>query len=53
VFQGYRWLVLAKLPQLHSLDFSIVTKADRMTTGTWDKMNSWGIKKKKKIEEDD
>ncbi|WAQ99405.1 LRC51-like protein [Mya arenaria] len=51
--KGYRWLVLSKLPQLQSLDFSCITKADRMTTGTWDKMNCWGMKKKKKVEEDE
>lgn len=51
--QGYRWLVLNKLPQLHALDFNSVTKAERKTTVTWDKMNCWGLRKKKKIEEDD
>lgn len=51
--KGYRFLVLSKLPQLQSLDFSCVTKADRKTTATWDKMNSWGAKKKKKVEEDE
>lgn len=51
--KGYRWLILNKLPQLQALDFNSVTKAERKTTATWDKMNSWGLKKKKKIEEDE
>ncbi|KAL4230659.1 hypothetical protein ACF0H5_011035 [Mactra antiquata] len=50
---GYRWLILSKLPQLNSLDFSAATKADRVTTRTWDKMNCWGAKKKKKQVEED
>lgn len=51
--KGYRFLVLSKLPHLQSLDFSCVTKADKMTTGTFQKMNIWGSKKKKRVEEDD
>ncbi|KAH3843768.1 hypothetical protein DPMN_117299 [Dreissena polymorpha] len=53
MLQGYRWFVLSKLPQVMVLDFSSVTKADRMTTGTWTKMNSWGQKKKQKVEDDE
>jgi len=45
--------VLSKLPQLQSLDFSCITKADKKTSNTWDKMNSFGTKKKKKVEEDE
>lgn len=51
--KGYRYLVLAKLPQLQSLDFSCITKADKKTSNTWEKMNSWGQKKKKKVDDDE
>ena len=32
---GYRHYVLSHLPQLQTLDFSGVTKADRATAATW------------------
>jgi hypothetical protein len=45
--------VLSKLPQLQCLDFSRVTKAEMKTAKTLEGMNSWGLKKKKKVEEDE
>ena len=49
--KGYRQYVLAKLPSLRTLDFSRVTKADRMDALTWEKM--FGKKKhtRKKTED--
>ena len=35
VSSGYRYYVLSRLPQLQTFDFSGVTKADRVTSGTW------------------
>ncbi|KAG8431499.1 hypothetical protein GDO86_018535 [Hymenochirus boettgeri] len=36
---GYRSYVLSVLPQLKSLDFSLVTKQDRITADTWRRIN--------------
>ena len=44
-------IALSMVPQLRSLDFSAVTKADRATLGTWFKNNP--LKKKKKRRDDD
>lgn len=51
--KGYRYLVLSKLPHLQSLDFSSVTKADKMTSFNWKKMNLSGTKKKKRMMDDE
>ncbi|XP_072034626.1 leucine-rich repeat-containing protein 51-like [Amphiura filiformis] len=50
--KGYRQYVLAKLSGIRTLDFSRVTKADRMDALTWNKM--FGKKKhgRKKTQED-
>ncbi|ESO90673.1 hypothetical protein LOTGIDRAFT_87093, partial [Lottia gigantea] len=37
--KGYRQYVLANMPWLVNFDFSAVTKADRRTAETWEKMN--------------
>ncbi|KAM4795309.1 leucine-rich repeat-containing protein 51 [Rhinophrynus dorsalis] len=37
--RGYRCYVLSVLPQLKSLDFSAVTKQDRVTANVWRQMN--------------
>ncbi|KAM4702279.1 leucine-rich repeat-containing protein 51 isoform 1-T4 [Discoglossus pictus] len=37
--KGYRWYVLSLLPQLKSLDFSAVTKQERVTAEMWRRMN--------------
>ena len=49
--QNYRMIVLSMIPQLRSLDFSAVTKADRATISTWYKTNP--LKKKKRRRTDD
>ena len=41
---GYRQLVISKLPQLRHFDFSAVTKQDRANAQTWDNMISKGRK---------
>ncbi|CAC5361010.1 Leucine-rich repeat-containing protein 51 [Mytilus coruscus] len=51
--KGYRQNVLTMLPRLENLDFSRVTKADRMTANTWAHMNANAKHKKKKMAEDD
>ncbi|KAK3579819.1 hypothetical protein CHS0354_014966 [Potamilus streckersoni] len=51
--KGYRQIVLSMLPNLQVLDFSTVTKADKKTAETWNKMNSVGKQQKNvKAEED-
>jgi len=54
LFQGYRMLVLSRLPKLQALDFSPVTKADRKTAetlGNFYRAAAAGKKKRKKDEE--
>ncbi|KAL5011992.1 hypothetical protein ScPMuIL_010543 [Solemya velum] len=48
--KGYRQHILSILPHLNVLDFSCVTKADRRTAETWQKMCMGGKKKKVKKE---
>ncbi|CAG5120945.1 unnamed protein product [Candidula unifasciata] len=38
--KGYRQYVLSTIPTLVNLDFSTVTKGDRVTAGTWQAFNS-------------
>ncbi|XP_070553996.1 leucine-rich repeat-containing protein 51-like [Ptychodera flava] len=49
--KGYRKYVLAKVPQLRTLDFSGVTKCDRADAATWNKMYGGKKQKKKKKKE--
>ncbi|KAH9505689.1 hypothetical protein Btru_055507 [Bulinus truncatus] len=49
--KGYRFLVLAILPNLINLDFSIVTKGDKMTAKTF--KNFYNPDKSKKVKKDD
>ncbi|XP_071951633.1 leucine-rich repeat-containing protein 51-like [Antedon mediterranea] len=49
--RGYRHFILAKLPNLRSLDFSRVTKADRANAHTWKTMI--GQKKKRRRQSKD
>lgn len=50
--KGYRQYVLAKLPGVRTLDFSRITKADRMDAKTWQKMYGKTKHRRKKTEDD-
>lgn len=49
---GYRHYVLSRVPQLQTVDFSGVTKADRATADTWKRMIAPRRKNKKQSRED-
>lgn len=40
VTPGYRHYVVSVLPQLHTFDFSGITKVERTTAETWMRMNA-------------
>ncbi|XP_061185229.1 leucine-rich repeat-containing protein 51-like [Saccostrea echinata] len=50
--KGYKFQILAMIPQLQAIDFSRVTKCDRKTAEVWNNLNSAPKKKKEKIEDD-
>lgn len=52
MLQGYKFQVLAMVPQLQAIDFSRVTKCDRKTAEVWNKLNNAPKKKKEKIDDD-
>ena len=45
---GYKQHVLSALPNLQTLDFSGITKSDKATAGTWEKLNITRVRIKKK-----
>ncbi|XP_033127151.1 leucine-rich repeat-containing protein 51-like [Anneissia japonica] len=49
---GYRQLILAKLPNLRSLDFSRVTKADRANASIWKTMIGQKKRKRRKSKDE-
>ena len=49
---GYRQYVLSRVPQLKCLDFSTVTKSDRVTADVWKRMIA-PKKTKPKVSTDD
>ncbi|XP_021362596.1 leucine-rich repeat-containing protein 51-like isoform X2 [Mizuhopecten yessoensis] len=49
----YKQYVLSTLPQLHCLDFSLITNADRITAATWNKIQNKGPKKQKPKDDED
>ncbi|XP_069131499.1 leucine-rich repeat-containing protein 51-like [Argopecten irradians] len=50
--KSYKQYVVSVLPQLEYLDFSLITKADRRTAGTWNRGNNNRAKKPKHKEDD-
>lgn len=52
MLQGYKFQVLAMVPQLQAIDFSRVTKCDRKTSEVWNSLNNAPKKKKEKIDDD-
>ncbi|XP_067949013.1 leucine-rich repeat-containing protein 51-like [Watersipora subatra] len=51
--KGYKYMVMAMLPQLDTLDFSRITKADRRTAATLQGMNKNNRKGKRKVKKED
>ncbi|XP_022328039.2 leucine-rich repeat-containing protein 51-like [Crassostrea virginica] len=50
--KGYKFQVLAMIPQLQAIDFGRVTKCDRKTSEVWNNLNNAPKKKKEKMEDD-
>lgn len=48
LLQGYKYMVMAMIPQLEALDFGRITKADRKTAATLQGMNKNVRKGKRK-----
>ncbi|XP_033744044.1 leucine-rich repeat-containing protein 51-like [Pecten maximus] len=49
----YKQYILSMLPHLEYLDFSLITKGDRRTASTWNKIQNKGSKKPKPKDDED